>query len=147
MRRNFMFEHVVFGKEDSKALFDLRVFNPNSYRYLNKSLQQCHVINDNEKKRAYNETVLQVGTFTPLVFSIYKSMGRECHKFYSQLSDLLSEKRDLPELVVANWVKSKVSIALLKSSLHCLHGSRTVCKKASELECDFDISHDLAKFQ
>ena len=68
-------------------------------------------------------------------------MGGECHKFYSELSDLLSEKRDLPELVVANWVKSKVCIALLISSLLCLRGSRTVCRKASELECDFDISH------
>ena len=32
--------------------------------------------------------------FTLLVFSIYGSMGRECHKFYSRLSDLLSEKRN-----------------------------------------------------
>ena len=95
----------------------------------------------------YNEKVLQVdhGTFTPLVFSTYGSMGRECHKFYSRLSDLLSEKRNLPRSAVANWVRSKVCFALLKSSLLCLRGSRTVCTKASELECDVEISHDLTK--
>ena len=84
-------------------------------------LQQCHVINENEKKRGYNERVLQVdhGTFTPLVFSIYGSMSREG----SQLSDLLSEKRNLPKSVVANWVRSKVCFALLKSILLCLRGS------------------------
>ena len=64
-------------------------------------------------RRAYNERVLQVDhdTCTPLVFSTYGSMGRECHKFYSRLSDLLSEKRNLPKSVVANWVRSKVCFA------------------------------------
>ena len=56
-------------------------------------------MNDQEKKRAYNERVFQMehGTFTPLFFLIYGSMGRECRTFYSRLSDLLSEKRDLPK--------------------------------------------------
>ena len=136
-----------FWERGQQAFFDLRVFYPNACRSLNKSLQHCHTINENEKKRAYNERVLQVDhdTFTPLVFSIYGSMGRECHKFYSRLSDLLSEKRNLPKSVVANWVRSKVCFALLKSSLLCLCSSRSVCRKASELECDVDISHDLAE--
>ena len=61
----------------------LRVFDPNACRYRNKSLQQCHFMNEQEKKRAYNEKILQIehGTFTPLVFSINGSMGRECQKF------------------------------------------------------------------
>ena len=145
MKQDFMFEHVDFGKENSKH-FLIRVFDPNTCWYLKKSLKQCQVMNENEKKRACNERGLQVdhGTFTSLVFSIYGRMGSECHKFCSQLSDLLSEKRNLPKPIVANWVRSKVNIALLKSNL-CLHGSRTVCRKASELKCDVDISHDLAK--
>ena len=38
----------------------LRVFHPNACRYLNKSLQQCHIMNENEKKRTCNERVLPV---------------------------------------------------------------------------------------
>ena len=34
-----------------QALLDLRVFDPNACRYLNKLLQQCHVMNEKEKKR------------------------------------------------------------------------------------------------
>ena len=119
----------VFGETAQQAFFDLRVFNPNTCRYLNKPLQQCHVINENEK-REYYERVLQVdhGTITPLVFSIYDTMGRECHKFYSRLSDLLSEKRHLPKSGNANWVRSKVCFMLLKASLLCLCGSQTVCR-------------------
>ena len=136
-----------FWEGGQQAFFDLRVFDPSACRYLNKSLQYCHAINENDKKRAYNERALQIdhGTFTPLVFSIYGSMGRECHTFYSRLSELLSQKRNLPKSVVVNWVRWKACFALLRSSLLCLHGSRTVCRKTSELECDVDISHVLAK--
>ena len=124
------------------------MFDPNACRrYLNKSLQHCHVVIETEKKMADNERVLQTdhGTFMPSVFSIYRSMGRKCHEFYCRLSDLLLEKLNLPKSVVANWVGSKVCFALLKSSFLCLCGSRTVCKKIPYLECDADISHDLAK--
>ena len=38
-----------------QAFLDLRAFDSSAYRYLNKSFQQCHVINEQEKKRAYNE--------------------------------------------------------------------------------------------
>ena len=62
-----------FWESAQQAFFDLRVFDPNACKHLNKSLQHSHFIND-EKKRAYNERVL--GAFTPLVFSIYRSMGR-----------------------------------------------------------------------
>ena len=40
-----------------QVFLDLRVFDPNACRYLNKSLQQCHMMNEQKKKRAYNERV------------------------------------------------------------------------------------------
>ena len=33
-----------FWERRQQAFFDLRVFDPNTCRYLNKSLQQCHVM-------------------------------------------------------------------------------------------------------
>ena len=52
-----------------------------------KSLQKCHVMNEQEKKRAYNERILQIdhGTFTPLRCSINGIMRKECQMFYSRL--------------------------------------------------------------
>ena len=125
-----------FWERGEEAFSDLRVFDPNACRYLNKLLQQCQVINENEKKRVYNEKVLQVdlGTLMPLVFSIYGSMSRECCKFYFRLSDLLSEKRNLSNSVVANWVRSIVCFTLLESIHLCLRGSWIVCQKASQPE-------------
>ena len=49
-----------FWVSDQQAFFGIRVFDPNACRYLNKSLQQCYVMNEFEKKRSCNERVLQV---------------------------------------------------------------------------------------
>ena len=51
------------------AQFDVRVFDPNVNQYLNKALRQCCIQNVKEKKRQYNERVLETdhGSFTPLV--------------------------------------------------------------------------------
>ena len=55
-------------------------------------------MNEHEKKRAYNEGILQTdhGTFTPLVFSINGSMVREFQKVLLAFGTKESEKRDLP---------------------------------------------------
>ncbi len=53
-----------------KAVFDIRVFDLNAQRYSILELAKCYLTNEAEKKRLYNERVLQVenGTFTLLVF-------------------------------------------------------------------------------
>ena len=79
------------------------------------------------------------GTFTPLVFSINGSMTRECQKFYSCLAQMISNKRDIPQSISSNWMRTKVCFGLLKSSLICLRGSGTVCRKKSEFEIDVDF--------
>ena len=92
-------------------------------------------MNKHEKKRSYKGMeVLQVdhGTFTALVFSIYGNMRREFNMFYSLLSQLTSDKRNLSKSITMNWIRTKVCFELLKSSLLCLRGSRTVCRKVSE---------------
>ena len=136
-----------FWERGQQAFFDIRVFDPNACSYLKKSLKQCHAMNEHEKKRSYNERVLQVdhGTFTPLAFSIYVSVGRECNTFYSRLSQLISDKRNLSKLITMTWVKTKVCFALLKPSLLCLRGSRTVCRKVSEFKHGIDVSQENAK--
>ena len=55
---------------------------------------------------------------------------------HSRLSDLLSEKHDLPKSITMNWIQTKICFALLKSSLLSLKGSQTVCRKVAEFECD-----------
>ena len=110
------------------------MFDLNTCRYPNKSLQQCHAMNEHEKKRSYNKRVVQVDqvTFKPLVLSIYNGMETECNMFYSLLSQLISDKRNLSKSITMNWIRTKVCFALLKSSRLCLRVFGAVCRKVSQ---------------
>ena len=101
------------------AFSDVRVFNPNVKRYEGKTLQQCYRTNEMEKKRKYNERILQVenGSFTPLVFSVNGGMGKEANKCYSRIAEKLAEKRDEPYLVMMSWIRRKISFSMMKSIL------------------------------
>ena len=79
-----------FWERRQQAFYDLKVFDLNVCRYCNRPLQQCYVMNEQEKKRAYYERILQIdhGTFTPLVFPNKGSIKRECQKFYLLLAQI-----------------------------------------------------------
>ena len=115
--------------------------------YYSKSLQQCHAMNEKEEKQGYNERILQIDhhTFTLLAFSINGSMRKECPKFYSCLAQLIFEKRDFLQPILSNWIQTTIYLRLLKSSLHCLWGSITICRKTSEFKTDIRVLQTITK--
>ena len=54
------------------AFLNAMFFNSNAKRYANIELSNAYEINEKEKKRTYNERILQVehGSFKPLVMSV-----------------------------------------------------------------------------
>ena len=90
-----------------EAFLDIRVLDPNVNRYLKAILPRCYEINEKEKKQNYSNKILQIehGTFTPLVISIYESLGRACTKFYSKLVELLSDKYKQSKSLTVNWLE------------------------------------------
>ena len=62
------------------------------------NLSICYNVNNNEKKKQYNERVLQVedGTFTSLAMSIKGGFCREYAGFYSKLAEEIAKKRQQP---------------------------------------------------
>ena len=109
------------------GFFDGRVFNPNARKYAKQELSKTYQLNKKEKKRLYNERIMQVGhgTFTALVMSGTWGKGRESSKFYSRLSELISKKRESIYNIVATWIRRKIIFALTKSMGMCLRDSRS----------------------
>ena len=144
-KQGWTLEQEDSGYEDSKHFLDIRVFDPNTCRHSNSSLSQCYARNKKEKKRNYNQRIPQVEqrTFSPLVFSIYGGMGRECQAIYSRLSDLLAEKRNIHKSVIMHWIRSKLCYALLKSCLLCLRGFRSRNRNITEIEQDVAAQYEL----
>ena len=69
---------------------------------------------------------VEYGTFTPLMMSTSGELGRESSKFYSRLSELISEKTESSYSIVATWIRRKIILALIKVISMYLRGSRSV---------------------
>ena len=117
-----------FWVPGQKAFFDIRVFNPLARRYGNQNLKKAYDNNEKEKKRLYNERVLQCerGSFTPLVFSTHGGKGRECQKFYQRLASMVADKRKVDSSIVTKWINRKLSFALNLAIIMCIRGSRSL---------------------
>ena len=97
------------------AFFDVGVFNPNAKRYVKQDLTNSYEQNEKEKKKAYNERITQIehGSFTPLVMSATGGMGRECRKFNSRLSAMISDKRNIPYSLAASFLLNAIDWSML----------------------------------
>ena len=128
------------------AFSDVRVFNPLASCYKSKRLKSIYEQHEKEKKRTYNQRIIETenGTFTPLVFSCLGGMSRECAKFYSRLGELLSNKRNIPKSTVMGWLRAKLSFNLLRSINICIRGSRAKNLKEMIDGKQDDTTNDIA---
>ena len=78
-----------FWSRGVTAFFDVRVMHVNSKCYQNKTTSEVFEEQEDEKKRKYQQRVLDVemGSFTPLVFGTNGGMGNECQRFLKYLAD------------------------------------------------------------
>ena len=98
--------------------------NSASQRHL--SVEQVLVKHEAEKKRAYNDRVMNVehGTFTPLVFSLNGVMSPECEKYHKHLASKITDRCNERYGVVMNTLRTRLSFLILRARLTCVRGSR-----------------------
>ena len=141
-----------FWCSGQKELFDVRVSNPIASRYRNTPISKCCTINENEKKKQYNESALQVeyGSFSPLAMSSNGGFGRECTLFYSKLTEQIAEKRKQQYSIISSWIKRKIIFSLLRSIGLCLRWSRSIRENENivkSIENDAVASEGLTKIE
>ena len=109
-----------------KTFLDVRVMHPNCPSYINKDIAQVYKTHELEKKRTYNERIIQVekGSFTPIVMSTFGGMGQEAESFHKRLAQLIAEKRHEAYSHVVNYIRTRLRFCLLKSVLTSIRGVR-----------------------
>ena len=110
-----------------RAFFDVRVFNPNAQTHRKLQLASVYRKQEREKQRTYEQRIREVelGTFTPLVFSTSGGMAKSASVAYKRLASLLARKRDQPYSLVIAWLRCHLSFSLLRSAITCLRGARS----------------------
>ena len=139
-----------FWQEHEMAFFDIRVFNPFAKSYLNQnqSLESVFRNHENQKKKSYNQRVIQVehGTFTPIVTSSLGGLGRETGAFVTRLIEKLAEKKEVDRSIVANYVRAKLSFQLIRSQVACVRGARSLWKKIEIDPGEMEVVSAKARF-
>ena len=119
-----------FWREGQNAFFDVRITNAECDSQVNSTVQSVLRKNEQDKKREYNQRVMDIehGTFTPLVFTTSGAMGFECSKYHKTLAEKMSRKNGEKYEDVMRYIRVKVSFLVMKATLLCLRGSRTMRK-------------------
>ena len=122
---------------------DIRVFNP---------LARCEK-NEGEKKWEYIilsiiEQLLPVEhrSFTPLPFSCFGGVSRECSRFFSHTAERFPNRRKEPKNKIRTWKKARLNFALTRSMLLCLRGTRTSLNFNNIIEIDLCVIVADSKF-
>ena len=114
-----------FWNQMEKA-FDVRIYHPNAAYNRSRSLNQLHSIHEAEKKRTYNDRIIEVehATFTPLVFTTSGDVPPECRKFHQRLAFLLFLKRKEPYTDTISFIRRKIRFCILCTTLVATSGYR-----------------------
>ena len=117
-----------FWQMHEMAFFDIKVFNPLAKTNMSQSLEAAFKTSERNKKRSYNNRIIQVekGTFTPVILSSLGGLGVEGSCFVSKLVELVSCKKNLERSVVANYIRTKISFELIRSQVACIRGARSL---------------------
>ena len=111
---------------NERTFMDVRITHPNAPSNLKIPLDKLLLKNEKEKKSKYNSRVINTerASFIPLVFTTAATTATECNKFHKRLAELISIKRKENYGHVINYIRTKVSFAMLKSILVSIHGVR-----------------------
>ena len=132
-----------FWQQGQDTYFDIRVTHVDALSYKDQATEVIFKQQEEEKKRHYNQRIIEVehGTFTPLVIGTNGGMGQECHRFLKQLAYLHSHKKTEKYASTITWIRTKLSFEVLRSTVLCVRGSRTPWNTHRKLQIseDFDL--------
>ncbi len=120
----------LYGRNE-RTFFDVRITHPNAPSNISVPLDKLLLKNEKEKKTKYNSRVINTerATFVPLVFTTAATTAPECNKFHKRLAQLISNKRKEEYSHVIDYIRTRLSFAMLKSVLVSIHGVRGKSEK------------------
>ena len=131
-----------FWRHMRHAFFDVKVISPYARSYVRLSSANLYKLAENAKIREYSERIRNVehADFNPLVFTTAGGMAPQCHLVIKRLATTLSERRGLPNSVVAGWLRCRLSFALLRTTLLCVRGTRARRYFFNDSNIEHDVS-------
>ena len=115
----------LWGSRFNKAYFDVKIFNQLSKSFPESS-KEVYKYHESIIKNKYEQRITEVerATFCPLVFACTGGAGPSASKALKQLASKLSARKEDSYANIISYLRTKISFALLRSSIFCIRGSR-----------------------
>ena len=114
-----------FWKRSTTTIFDVRVTDTDAVSKVKLDPKKLLARHEKEKKDKYVDHCLaRRRHFTPLVFSVDGLRGAEADAATKRLAALLANKWKRAYSEVCGFVRSRLSITLVRNASHCLRGAR-----------------------
>ena len=125
-----------FWTKGKTTVFDVRVTDTDAPTYVKRKQSPASILARHEKWK--NDKYLKPCQerrrhFTPLVFSVDGMRGNQATAASKRLASLLSEKWNRPYSEVCGFVRSQLSVALVRSLSQCLRGPRDPLSRANHV--------------
>jgi hypothetical protein len=115
-----------FWTRGQTAIFDVRITDTDQPSNRNTDPSKVLLRHEKEKKDKYGSLcIAQRRTFTPLVFSVDGLLGKEATAASKRLASSIAGKWKRSYSEICGYVRSRLSIALIRSSSRCLRADRT----------------------
>lgn len=124
-----------FWHRGTSTIFDVRITDTDAAS--NRSLAPGRVLakHEKEKKKKYLDDCLSArNEFTPLVFSVDGMAGGEAQAAMKRLASLLAGKWGRTYSAICGYVRSRMSVAVVRGMSLCLRGCRDPTRREAEPE-------------
>ena len=126
-----------FWRRGATAIFDVRVTDTDAPYHRGQAPHKILAKQEREKKDKYVDACLaRRRTFTPLVFSVDGLRGGEASAATKRLASRLSAKWKRTYSEVCGFVRSRLSITLVRTTSLCLRGARYPTARANHATWD-----------
>jgi hypothetical protein len=114
-----------FWTKGQTAIFDVRITDTDQPSNCNTNPSKVLLRHEKEKKDKYGALcIARRRTFTPLVFSVDGLLGKEATAASKRLASCLAAKWKRSYSELCGYVRSRLSLALIRSSSRCLKADR-----------------------
>ena len=115
----------------SRTFFDVKVFNPYA-KSCPRSIPDSYQYHES-KKLKYDQRIIEVekGTFCPLIFPCTGGVCPSASKAIQRLASRIRDKNEDSYSDVITYIRTKLSFALLRRSVLCLRGARSMRRRSA----------------
>ena len=131
----------MIGRQGQNAFLDIGLRNINGNSKKNRTVETIFKKHEKEKKRAYNNRIMNVEhrTFTPLIFSLTGGEGPEAFIFHKNITQKISATNEENYDRVFSLIRCKLSFMI------CVRESRAISNDHVHLD-DVSLTGHCSKF-